>query len=77
MDNETTPDVRVGSRLSNNDPRCPEAQKVVTVTHIGRTTAGPSMVAYQAATRMAWIKASRIFTDGKKRAQGYNLLPSF
>lgn len=64
--------LKVGDRLRNNDPRIPDGdpRKVVTVT----STLGNSYVVYEASTRTARITVTRIFDDGKKRSQGYNLV---
>lgn len=67
--------VKVGDRLSNNDPRVAaiEAKKIITVTEIGVTTSrGMLGVAYQTGKRRATISYDRIFVDRKTRHQGYN-----
>lgn len=69
--------VTAGSLLSNNDPRVAGYKRLVSVTEVGRDeTTGEWFAFYQSGTRRAKINLRRIFLDGKKRAQGYNLLPS-
>ncbi len=63
---------QVGDRLYNNDPRIVEddQRKIVTVKYVEQ-----SRIGYFSRRRLAWLKFDRIFTDGKSRHQGYNLLP--
>jgi hypothetical protein len=65
----------VGTRLRNNDPRVPDTDpyKIVTVLGVGPIN-GEVVASYQARTRLAHIKLSRIFDDGKNRHQGYNVV---
>jgi hypothetical protein len=63
----TNAEARHGMKLVNNDPRCPEVRKVVSVI-----AADETHVYYKAGTRTAKIAFHRIFTDGQARHQGYN-----
>lgn len=58
--------INVGSRLKNNDPR---KAGVVLVKNVY-----DDHVTYWTGKRTAKISFSRIYTDGKDRHQGYNLI---
>lgn len=69
-----TTTIKIGDKLRNNDPR--KNGEIVTVTGVVRGS--NEYVTYRAWTRKAKIACDRIFTDGKDRHQGYNLLvPKF
>lgn len=59
--------IRVGSTLETNDKRTPGHR--VTVIGVDKTYA-----TYQAGVRKARIRLDRIYTDGKPRSQGWNLV---
>lgn len=59
--------IKVGDVLRDNDPRF-KGRTVVVVY------AGDTYVSYAGKSRWCSIKTRRIFTDGKKRAQGWNLI---
>lgn len=69
----TAADLKCGDKLRNNDTRIPEGdeRKVITITYVSESY---QHVEYQSRTRRAWIKFGRIFTDGKLRFNGYNLI---
>ena len=73
MQTATRDDVKVGTRLFNNDPRvaADNPRKIVTILRVY----GP-YVEYSTGKRTAQIKLDRIYTDGKSRHQGYNLIPN-
>ena len=63
--------VAVGSKLRNNDPRKNgETVEVIAVS----SEIGGSFAYYQAGKRKARVNLKRVFTDGRQRAQGYNLV---
>lgn len=76
MSTNSAPFIKVGDRLSNNDPRVAaiEAKKIVTVTETNVWVSHGSKpgVAYHTGKRRATIAYERIFVDRKPRHQGYN-----
>ena len=73
----THDDIKVGSKLRNNDPR--KNGDTITVEALIRSDSGAgngdNFAVYRSAKRTARIRFDHIFTDGKTRAVGYNLLP--
>lgn len=63
--------IKVGDVLQDNDPR--QNGKRVTVIAIENEDAADFAV-YQAGRRRARIRCDRIFTDGKPRTKGFNLV---
>ena len=69
--------VKVGDKLRDNDKR--QKGRVVTVTEVwdfGDPDGDDSMfvAVYHTGKRHARIRFDRIFTDGKKRQRGFNLV---
>lgn len=59
--------IEVGTVLRDNDPRF--KGRTVVVAHVGA-----SYVDYQGKSRYCTLRLDRIFSDGKKRAQGWNVV---
>lgn len=67
--------VRVGDKLRDNDKR--QKGRIVTITHIftyGEVDENRFVARYHTGKRDAGIRFDRIFTDGKKRQRGFNLV---
>ncbi len=58
-----------GMKLKDNDPR--SNGRIVIVDHVTRTHAW-----YKGGSRWCKIALTNIFTDGKDRARGYNVISS-
>lgn len=65
--------IKVGDRLQSNDPR--DDGKIIVVKAVYKERTSKKYYAiYQAGVRKAKLRFDRIFTDGKKRRQGYSLI---
>lgn len=64
-------DLYVGMVLRDNDPRY--EGRTVTVTNTGVNNANDGGVYYHTGKRDQFIKAERIFNDGKVRHQGWSV----
>lgn len=67
----TDTEIRKGTVIANNDPRCVGHQATILglVAEVGTVYA-----AYQAGTRKARIRLDRIHTDGKQRRTGWSFV---
>lgn len=72
MKSATSKDLRVGSRLLDNDPR--KGGRIVSVLSVSAWTDTEGIVTYNTGKRTATISFARIYTDGKARHQGFNLI---
>lgn len=74
MEAEIT-EIKVGSKLRDNDKR--QKGRIVVVTEVldfGESDPNLFVACYHTGKRQARIRFDRIFTDGKKRQRGFNLV---
>jgi len=67
-------EIKIGDELRDNDKR--QKGRIVTVLDVVYGVGpGQGFIYYHTGKRLATINIDRIFTDGKKRQRGFNLVP--